>query len=91
LGTNTLSEWKGAQYGVGPGSHFDFLLKHGAGGAFAIPGDYLYRTFQSFQFDGGIWGIFRVSSPYTAPPPSGCSCPTGQNCTDVMCVQPATN
>jgi hypothetical protein len=60
LGSNPLSEWKGAQYGVGPGSHFDFLLKHGAGGAFAVPGDYLYRTFQSFQFDGGIWGIFRV-------------------------------
>jgi hypothetical protein len=60
LGPNPLSEWKGAQYGVGPGSHFDFLLKHGAGGAFGVPGDYLYRTFQSFQFDGGIWGIFRV-------------------------------
>ena len=60
LGSNPLSEWKGSQYGVGPGSHFDFLLKHGAGGAFAVPGDYLYRTFQSFQFDGGIWGIFRV-------------------------------
>ncbi|HEX8148785.1 MAG TPA: hypothetical protein VF591_16505 [Pyrinomonadaceae bacterium] len=61
LGSNPLSEWKGAQYGVGPGSHFDFLLKHGAGGAFRVPGDYLYRTFQSFQFDGGIWGIFRVT------------------------------
>jgi hypothetical protein len=61
LGSNPLSEWKGAQYGVGPGSHFDFLLKHGAGGAFHVPGDYLYRTFQSFQFDGGVWGIFRVT------------------------------
>jgi hypothetical protein len=60
LGSNPLSEWKGSQYGIGPGSHFDFLLKHGAGGAFAVSGDYLYRTFQSFQFDGGIWGIFRV-------------------------------
>jgi hypothetical protein len=61
LGPNPLSEWKGAQYGVGPGSHFDLLLKNGAGGAFRVPGDYLYRTFQSFQFDGGIWGIFRVT------------------------------
>jgi hypothetical protein len=61
LGSNPLSEWKGSQYGVGPGSHFDFLLKHGAGGAFHVPGDYLYRTFQSFQFDGGVWGIFRVT------------------------------
>jgi manganese oxidase len=61
LGANPLSEWKGTQYGVGAGSHFDFLLKHGAGGAFAVPGDYLYRTSQSFQFDGGLWGIFRVT------------------------------
>jgi len=86
LGSNPLSEWKGAQYGVGPGSHFDFLLKHGAGGAFAVPGDYLYRTFQSFQFDGGIWGIFRVAPAYQPDP---CSCPPGTYCTDVMCVQPA--
>ena len=85
IGSNPFSEWKGAQYGVGPGSHFDFLLKHGAGGAFAVPGDYLYRTFSSMQFDGGIWGIFRVNPIYTAPAP--CSCPPGMMCTDVMCAQ----
>jgi hypothetical protein len=84
LGSNPLSEWKGAQFGIGPGSHFDFLLKHGAGGAFAVPGDYLYRTFQSFQFDGGIWGIFRVSPAYQ-PPTDPCYCPKGSYCTDVMC------
>lgn len=39
--------------------HFDVVLD-GAGGAFRVPGDYLYRTFQSFQFDGGMWGLFRV-------------------------------
>jgi hypothetical protein len=61
LGSNTFSEWKGAQYGIGPGTHFDFLLKNGAGGAFQVPGDYLYRSLQSFQFDGGLWGIFRVT------------------------------
>jgi hypothetical protein len=60
LGSNPLSEWKGAQYGIGPSSHFDLLLKNGAGGMFGVPGDYLYRTQQSFQFDGGLWGIFRV-------------------------------
>ncbi len=87
LGSNPLSEWKGAQYGIGPGSHFDFLLKHGAGGAFAVPGDYLYRTFQSFQFDGGIWGIFRVAPAYQQPT-DPCYCPRGQMCTDVMCPQP---
>jgi hypothetical protein len=60
LGSNPLSEWKGAQYGVGPGSHFDLLLKNGAGGYFQIRGDYLLRTLTSTQFDGGMWGIFRV-------------------------------
>ncbi|HEV7891410.1 MAG TPA: hypothetical protein VGP08_12270, partial [Pyrinomonadaceae bacterium] len=87
LDSNPLSEWKGSQYGVGPGSHFDFLLKHGAGGAFAISGDYLYRTFSSMQFDGGIWGIFRVRPAYTPAPPPGCSCPPGQVCPDVVCPQ----
>jgi manganese oxidase len=61
LGGNPLSEWKGTQMGVGPSSHFDVLLKNGAGGRFLVPGDYLYRTQQSFQFDGGLWGIFRVT------------------------------
>jgi hypothetical protein len=60
LGSNPLSEWRGAQYGIGPGSHFDLLLKNGAGGLFRVRGDYLFRTMASFQFDGGLWGIFRV-------------------------------
>ena len=83
LGSNPLSKWHGSQYGVGPGSHFDFLLTTGAGGRFAVTGDYLYRTFMSSQFNGGIWGIFRVqpTSTYT---PSGCQpCPPGTFCTDV--------
>lgn len=61
IGTNPFSEWKGAEMGIGPTNHFNAVLKHGAGSAFAIPGDYLYRTHQSFQFDGGLWGIFRVT------------------------------
>lgn len=61
LGSNPLSEWKGSTFGIGPTSHFDLLLKTGAGGKFLIPGDYLYRTLSSFQFDGGLWGIFRVT------------------------------
>ncbi|HEX8722142.1 MAG TPA: hypothetical protein VF736_16020, partial [Pyrinomonadaceae bacterium] len=60
LGSNPLSEWKGAQYGIGAGSHFDLLLKNGAGGRFAVPGDYLYRSQPSTLFDGGMWGVFRV-------------------------------
>ncbi len=84
IGSNPLSNWVGSQYGVGPGSHFDFLPKRGAGSGFRIPGDYLYRTFASFQFDGGMWGIFRVSP--VSNPPGGCQpCPPGQICPDVVC------
>jgi hypothetical protein len=60
LGHNPFSEWKGTQFGIGAGSHFDVLLKNGAGGRFHVPGDYLYRNQSSFLFDGGMWGIFRV-------------------------------
>jgi hypothetical protein len=85
LGSNPFSNWVGSQSGVGPGTHFDFLPKGGAGGRFRVPGDFLYRTFQSFHFDGGIWGLFRVSP--SAPPPSGCQpCPAGQVCTDVCVI-----
>ena len=61
IGDNPLSEFKGAQYGVGPSSHYDVIPVNGAGGARLVVGDYLYRTQESFMFDGGIWGIFRVS------------------------------
>lgn len=60
IGDNFLSEWKGSQAGHGPTNHFDAVLEYGAGGAFGVPGDYLYRDQASFQFDGGLWGIFRV-------------------------------
>ena len=61
LGNNPLSEWSIGEMGFGPTSRLDAMLMNGAGGKFAVPGDYLYRTFQSFQFDGGIWGILRVT------------------------------
>ncbi|MET0649895.1 MAG: hypothetical protein ABW208_25075, partial [Pyrinomonadaceae bacterium] len=62
IGSNPLSEWKGVYYGVGAQSHFDFLPKNGAGGKFKVTGDYLFRSFNSFGFDGGLWGIFRVKN-----------------------------
>jgi manganese oxidase len=61
IGSNPLSEWKGSQSGHGPSNHFEAIPQHGAGGAFKITGDYLYRDQQSFTFDGGLWGIFRVT------------------------------
>jgi len=60
IAPNSLSEWKGSQGGHGPTNHIDIVPKHGAGGAFRIVGDYLYRDQASFAFDGGLWGIFRV-------------------------------
>jgi manganese oxidase len=60
IGDNPLSEFKGAVYGIGPSSHYEVIPVNGAGGARRITGDYLYRTQESFMFDGGIWGIFRV-------------------------------
>ncbi|MEW6208866.1 MAG: copper oxidase [Acidobacteriota bacterium] len=61
IGSNPFSEWKGAEMGFGPSYSFNAVFKNGAGGKFRITGDYLYRTMQSFQFDGGLWGIFRVT------------------------------
>jgi hypothetical protein len=61
IGNNPLSEVKGATYGIGPSSHYEVIPMNGAGGARRVSGDYLYRTQESFQFDGGLWGIFRVS------------------------------
>jgi hypothetical protein len=60
IGSRQVSEWRGNQYGIGAQSHFDFLPKNGAGGKYRVRGDYLYRNFSSFVFDGGQWGLFRV-------------------------------
>ncbi|MGZ8842140.1 MAG: copper oxidase [Pyrinomonadaceae bacterium] len=62
IGSNPLSEVKGTQYGVGPSSHYEVIPSNGAGGARRVLGEYLYRTQESFMFDGGIWGIFRVNA-----------------------------
>ena len=61
IGNNPLSEFKGAQYGIGPSSHYEVIPVNGAGGSRRITGDFLYRTQVSIMFDGGIWGIFRVT------------------------------
>ncbi len=60
LGSNPLSEWKGAEYGHGPTNAFDVLPKHGAGGKFATTGDFMWRDHVQWYLAGGIWGIFRV-------------------------------
>ena len=49
----------GSVNGIGPARHINILTT--AGGAFHIPGDYMYRTQEGFNFAGGLWGIFRVT------------------------------
>lgn len=61
IGDNRLSMWEGSHMGHGPTNHFDAVLQNGAGGAFRVNGDYLFRDQSSFLFDGGLWGIFRVT------------------------------
>jgi hypothetical protein len=56
-----LTQFEGARMGHGPTNHFDMLLQNGAGGINGVPGDYLFRDHPSFQFDGGLWGILRVT------------------------------
>jgi hypothetical protein len=60
IGNNPFSEFKGTLFGIGPSSHYEVIPVNGAGGGRRVPGDYLYRTQESFMFDGGLWGIFRV-------------------------------
>jgi manganese oxidase len=62
LDATPLSEnLKGSESGIGATRHVNILTN--AGGRFSIPGDYLYRTQESFQLLDGLWGIFRVERP----------------------------
>jgi len=67
-----MSEFKGVQWGIGAGSHFNIIPQNGAGGIDQVTGDFLLRDQASFQFDGGIWGILRV-------------CATGGNSGNTQC------
>ncbi|HEX8456586.1 MAG TPA: hypothetical protein VF656_04625 [Pyrinomonadaceae bacterium] len=76
IGLKEDSPWHGSQYGHGPSNHFDVVIWN-SGGTFKVTGDYLFRTFQSFQFDGGIWGLFRVSPYIYADDPICLGCDPG--------------
>jgi hypothetical protein len=60
IGHNPLSQWVGSQEGHGPTDHWDIVPVHGAGGAFAVKGDYLIRDMASYNFYNGVWGLLRV-------------------------------
>lgn len=59
LGDNLQSQVLSAQESVLPGAHFDFVLPS-AGGANAIPGDYLFHDRAATGNLQGLWGILRV-------------------------------
>jgi hypothetical protein len=60
IGRNSFSFFEGARFGHGPTNHFDAVLRNGAGGAFHVGGDFLYRDAAGIGFDNGLWGILRV-------------------------------
>ncbi|MBC3909716.1 cupredoxin domain-containing protein [Undibacterium umbellatum] len=60
IASNPASLSTGTQSGYGTTSHFDVVVDK-AGGSFAVPGDYLYRSWPNGQYGTGGWGVFRVS------------------------------
>ncbi|NJD06020.1 MAG: hypothetical protein FIA97_05925 [Methylococcaceae bacterium] len=59
IGDSPLSNYLGGQDSLLPASHLDIRIPS-AGGAGAVPGDYLFRDQASFGNLGGLWGIIRV-------------------------------
>ncbi|MDE1164579.1 MAG: manganese-oxidizing multicopper oxidase MnxG [Pseudomonas sp.] len=69
FGYNPMSMYVGAHESVLPGGHFSFMHPS-AGGANAIPGDYLYRDYAAYGNASGLWGLLRVTNePEPAPAP----------------------
>ncbi len=59
LGVKSTSNWEGSHPGTGPSVKLDVLLDS-AGGPWGIEGEHLYRTYVSWAFDNGLWGLFYV-------------------------------
>jgi hypothetical protein len=71
FGLNPMAMYSGAQESVLPAAHFSFMMPS-AGGANAVPGDYLLRDYAGFGNAGGLWGLLRVTNepePPVAPSP----------------------
>ena len=70
FGLNPMAMYSGAQESVLPAAHFSFMIPS-AGGANAVPGDYLLRDYAGFGNAGGLWGLLRVTNePELPAPPS---------------------
>ncbi|MNM85119.1 hypothetical protein D3C81_972260 [compost metagenome] len=66
FGWNPMAMYIGAQEGILPASHFSMMFPS-AGGANAIPGDYLFRDYGGFGNLAGLWGILRVTDEPEQP------------------------
>ena len=63
IGNNPISEYYGAQEGINPTGHWDFVVD--LGGPFNVAGDYLWRDQAAFGSFQGLWGLLRFDQ--TAP------------------------
>ena len=59
IGVNPIGLYIGGQENLHPYSHFEVFLPS-AGGSGAVPGDYLFRDYQSTANLCGQWGLLRV-------------------------------
>ncbi len=59
IGVNPIGMYIGGQENLHPYSHFEVFLPS-AGGSGAVPGDYLFRDYQSTANLCGQWGLLRV-------------------------------
>jgi hypothetical protein len=50
----------GTRDAIGPGMHYNLVIEQ-AGGPGRVAGDYLFRNQMPDAFDGGAWGILRVT------------------------------
>ena len=60
LGYNEDSQWLGSRPQLAALNNFDLLIES-AGGQFAKPGDYRYYPWFNAPFQGGNWGLVRVT------------------------------
>jgi hypothetical protein len=59
IGENPHSQWFGGQDSFLPSQHYDMVLPS-AGGAFKVPGDYLFHDRAGVGNLNGLFGILRV-------------------------------
>ncbi|WP_241758190.1 multicopper oxidase domain-containing protein [Myxococcus landrumensis] len=61
MGPNPSSPVISTQGGASVMQSYTMIPEYGAGGAFSVRGDYVYRDHSSFLWShGGLWGVYRV-------------------------------